>query len=54
MFPLYNPYHVGETFGDVNPDIIQLERLYPSNYPSNYGGYLSGVLDMQTKNYNGN
>ena len=50
--PLYNPYHVGETFGDVNPDIIQLERLYPSNYPSNYGGYLSGVLDMQTKNYN--
>ncbi len=52
--PLYNPYHVGETFGNVNPDIIQLERLYPSNYPSNYGGYLSGVLDMQSKNNNAN
>ena len=52
--PLYNPYHVGETFGIINPDIIQLERLYPSNYPSNYGGYLSGVLDMQSKNNNAN
>ncbi len=52
--PLYNPYHLGETFGIVNPDIIQLVRLYPSNYPSNYGGYLSGVLDLQTKNGNQN
>ena len=27
--PLYNPYHVGETFGNVNPDIIQLRDSTP-------------------------
>jgi len=46
---LFNPYHLGEMFSIINPDIIQLARLYTSNYPSNYGGYLSGILDLKSK-----
>lgn len=50
--PIYNPYHLGEMFSSINTDIIQLERIYTSNYPSNYGDYLSGILDIKTKNNN--
>ncbi len=50
--PIYNPYHLGEMFSSINPDIIQLQRLYTSNYPSNYGDYLSGILDLKSKSNN--
>lgn len=53
--PIFNPYHLGEMFSSINPDIIQLERLYTSNYPSNYSGFLSGILDLKSKsNYESN
>ncbi|MBK7104326.1 MAG: TonB-dependent receptor [Ignavibacteriae bacterium] len=47
--PVYNPYHLGSFFSMFNADIIDKQILYPSNYPNKYGGYLSGVLDIQTK-----
>lgn len=50
--PIYNPYHLGEMFSSINPDIIQLQRLYTSNHPSNYGDYLSGILDLKSKSNN--
>ncbi|MGC8897203.1 MAG: TonB-dependent receptor [Bacteroidota bacterium] len=50
--PLYNPYHLAGWLSIVNGDLIGVERLYRSNYPVNYGGHLSGALDLITKNGN--
>ena len=50
--PLYNAYHFGGVFGSANPDIIERERIYPSNYPVHYDDFLSGIIDMQTKTGN--
>lgn len=47
--PVYNPYHLGGTFSMFNTDIIETQILYLSNYPSKYGGYLSGALNIKTK-----
>ncbi len=32
-----------------NIDIIETQTLYLSNYPTKYGGYLSGALNIKTK-----
>jgi len=50
--PVYNPYHTGGIFGMFNSDFIRSEKLYPSNYPVNSGGYLSGALNILTKDGN--
>jgi len=50
--PTYNPYHLGGFFGLFNPDIILEQTLYTSNYPLKYGGYLSGVFNISTKEGN--
>lgn len=47
--PVYNPYHFGSFFSMFNPDIIEKQTLYSSNYPNKFGGCLSGALDIQTK-----
>ncbi len=51
--PIYNPYHLGGITGIVSTDLISDEYLYPSNYTPNYGGYLSSVLSMISKDGNG-
>lgn len=50
--PAYNLTHLGGLFGSVNPDIVDMEILYPSNYPVSYQGALSGILSIYTKNGN--
>ena len=50
--PVYNSYHLGGIFGSFNPDILDSEILYPSNYPINYQGALSGVLSIHSKSGN--
>ncbi len=50
--PIYNPYHLGGIFGSFNSDIVDREIIYPSNYPINYQGVLSGVLDIKAKTGN--
>ncbi len=47
--PVYNINHLGTFFSTFNNDIFQSAKLYPSNYPVNYGGYLSSVFELQTK-----
>ncbi|NOX17819.1 MAG: TonB-dependent receptor [Chlorobi bacterium] len=49
--PLYNPNHLGGMFSSVNSDIIANEELYLSNYPQKFGGFLSGILNIQTKKF---
>jgi len=50
--PLFNASHLGGVFGNLNTDIIKKISLFPSNYPVEYGGYLSGIMDVKTKNGN--
>lgn len=50
--PAYNLFHLGGAFGSVSPDIVESEILYPSNYPVNFQGALSGVLSIQSKSGN--
>lgn len=49
---LFNPYHLGGLFSVFNTDYINKINLYPSSYPINYSGYLSGVVDISTKDGN--
>mgnify|MGYP001582119991 CR=1 FL=1 len=51
--PVYNPYHFGGWFSMVNSDLLKREDLYRSNYPPNMSGYLSGVLNMVSKDGTG-
>ncbi|MCU7520272.1 MAG: TonB-dependent receptor [Ignavibacteria bacterium] len=50
--PIYNPYHLVGIFSMFNSDILQNERLYMSNYPVSYGGALSSVLELNSKQGN--
>ncbi|MCU7526713.1 MAG: TonB-dependent receptor, partial [Ignavibacteria bacterium] len=50
--PVYNPYHLVGVFSMFNSDILQNERLYMSNYPVSYGGALSSVLELNSKQGN--
>ena len=50
--PLFNPYHFAGWISLVHPDIVGSEVLYKSNYPRSTGGFLSGLLEMRTKDAN--
>lgn len=47
--PLYNPSHYFGFFSAVNPDIIKDATLYKGGIPGRYGGRLSSVLDIVSK-----
>jgi len=47
--PIYNPTHVFGFFSTFHPDAIGDVTLYKGGYPAQYGGRLSGVVDVQTK-----
>jgi len=37
--PVYNPYHLGGLFSMFPSAIVNEQKLYPINYPSQYGNY---------------
>ena len=47
--PIYNPTHVFGFFSTFHPDAIGDVTLYKGGYPAQYGGRLSGVVDIDTK-----
>ncbi len=47
--PIFNSFHLGGAFGSFNPDIVDKEILYPSNYPVRFEGALSGILSIKSK-----
>ena len=49
---LYNPSHLFGFFSAFNPDILQSVELYKSAIPAKYGGRLSSVLDITTREGN--
>jgi len=49
---IYNPSHLFGFFSAFNPDILQGVELYKSAIPAKYGGRLSSVLDISTREGN--
>jgi len=52
--PIYNSSHFFGFFSAVNSDIIKDVTLYKGGIPSRYGGRISSVLDIGTKEGNRN
>jgi hypothetical protein len=49
---IYNPSHFFGFFSAFDPDVVKNVELYKSNIPAQYGGRLSSVLDVTTKEGN--
>ena len=52
--PVYNTSHLFGFFSSFNPDIINDFTLYKSNIPANFGGRLSSIFDITTRQGNKN
>jgi hypothetical protein len=50
--PIYNSSHFFGFFSSINTDIIKDATLYKGGIPSRYGGRISSVLDIASKNGN--
>ena len=49
---IYNPSHFFGFFSAFNPDVIKDVELYKSSIPAKYGGRLSSVLDISSREGN--
>lgn len=49
---IYNPSHLFGFFSAFNPDVIKSVELYKSAIPARFGGRLSSVLDVSTRDGN--
>ena len=49
---IYTPTHLFGLFSTFNPDIVDNMELYKSGIPAKYGGRISSVLDINTKEGN--
>ncbi|MVN76621.1 TonB-dependent receptor plug domain-containing protein [Hymenobacter sp. HMF4947] len=49
---IYNPAHLFGFFSAFNPDMLKSVELYKSTVPARYGGRLSSVLDIATREGN--
>ena len=50
--PIYNPNHVFGFLSVFNTDALKKVTLYKSNFPARFGGRLSSVIDITTKDGN--
>lgn len=50
--PIYDPSHLFGLFSVFNADVIKDSELYKGGIPSRYGGRLSSILDVRTKDGN--
>ncbi|MEM6320979.1 MAG: TonB-dependent receptor, partial [Bacteroidota bacterium] len=50
--PVYNASHLGGLFSIFNSSAIKSAQLYTGNFPARFGGRLSSVLDVRTKEGN--
>ena len=47
--PLYNISHFGGLFSSFNTDVVDNLDFYKSGFPARYGGRLSSVVDVETR-----
>ena len=50
--PIYNSSHLFGFFSVFNPDIVKDASLYKGTIPARYGGKISSILDVQTREGN--
>jgi hypothetical protein len=46
---IYNPFHALGIFSVFDPDIVQNVEMYTGAFPAGYGGRLSSVIDISTR-----
>ena len=51
---IYNPTHLFGIFSAFNPDVISEVELYKSSIPAEFGGRISSVLDVRSREGNSN
>jgi hypothetical protein len=51
---IYNPFHAFGLFSVFDPDLIKTTEVYTGAFPAEYGGRLSSVVNMTTKDGNSN
>ncbi|MCR4823820.1 MAG: TonB-dependent receptor [Bacteroidales bacterium] len=51
---IYNPTHLFGLFSAFNPDIVSEVELYKSGIPAEFGGRISSVLDVRSREGNAN
>ncbi len=52
--PVYNPTHLLGYFSTIVPDAVKDVTIYKGDFPANYGGRLSSLIDIRTKDGNMN
>ena len=52
--PIYNPTHLLGYFSTIIPDAVKDVTIYKGDFPANYGGRLSSLIDIRTKDGNMN
>ncbi len=50
--PIYNPSHLFGFFSALAPDAIKDVKVYKGDFPANYGGRLSSVIDVRAREGN--
>ena len=50
--PIYNPSHLFGFFSAIAPDAIKDVEAYKGDFPASFGGRLSSVIDIRTKDGN--
>lgn len=50
--PIYDPSHLGGMISVFNADVIKDSELYKGGIPSRFGGRLSSILEVRTKDGN--
>ncbi|HYC84295.1 MAG TPA: TonB-dependent receptor [Chryseosolibacter sp.] len=50
--PVYDPSHLFGLFSVFNPDVIKDSEIYRGGIPPRFGGKLSSILDVRTKDGN--
>jgi len=50
--PIYNPSHLFGFFSALSPDAIKDVMVYKGDFPANYGGRLSSVVDVRAREGN--
>lgn len=51
---IYNPTHLFGLFSAFNPDVVSDIELYKSTIPARFGGRISSVLEINSRNGNSN
>jgi len=50
--PVYNPTHMMGFLSTIVPDAVKDIKVYKGDFPANYGGRLSSLIDIRTKDGN--